>query len=151
MDSKIRLNPLTAGNWKACTELEISAEQVDYIPSNLYSIAEAQFYPEAVSYAIYNHEDQIIGYVLYGRDVSTQKWKIYRLMIDKASQGRGYGRAALREIIHEISQKPDGDQILIRYHQTNQAARGLYAGFGFVEIDVDTDGISTALRKREVS
>jgi hypothetical protein len=48
------------------------------LPSNLYSIAEAQFYPQAVPLAIYNEQDQMVGFVMYGVDVKSGKWKIFR-------------------------------------------------------------------------
>jgi len=37
-----------------------------FVPGNLYSIAEAQFYPEARPYAIYNEVSQMVGFILYG-------------------------------------------------------------------------------------
>ena len=145
----VTLGPIKASNWKDCIDLQPAPEQMDWVPSNLYSIAEAQFYPEARSRAIYNQEDQLVGYALYGRDVSTGKWKIFRLMIDHAFQGRGYGKAALNQIITDISQRPDGDEILICYWDTNQAARKLYAQLGFVEQHNDLLGKVTALWTRK--
>jgi len=144
---KIHLKPVTAKNWKACIALELAPDQQNYLPSNLFSIAEAQFYEQARSRAIYNDQDQMVGYVLFGRDVLTNQWKIFRLMIDKSHQGKGYGESAMRDIIEQTANESDGDEILICYQDSNQAARRLYAKLGFVEQEVDSSGKVTALLK----
>lgn len=141
----IRLEPITVENWKDCIALEIAPDQQHFVPSNLYSIAEAQFYPEAKSRAIYNEDHQLVGYALFGHDVQTQKWKIFRIMIDQAHQHKGYGKAAMMEIITQIAQQPDGQQILICYQNDNQTARNLYAKLGFIEQTTDHNSKVTAL------
>jgi diamine N-acetyltransferase len=98
-NAKICLEPVTVDNWKACIALELAPGQGNFVPSNLHSIAEAQFYAEARSSAVYNENGQLDGYVLYGRDVSTDKWKISRIMVDKSHQRKGYGESAMRAII----------------------------------------------------
>ena len=143
----IRLEPVTIKNWKACIALNLAPNQHNFIPSNLYSIAEAQFYEQARSRAIYNDQDQMVGYALFGLDFLTNKWKIFRLMIDKSHQGRGYGESAMREIIAQIVNEPDGNEILICYQDPNQAARKLYAKLGFVEQGIDSTGRVTASLK----
>ena len=100
--TKVGLKPITAYNWHTCIGLKVREEQADFLPSNLYSIAEAQFYPQAVPLAIYNEQDRMVGFVLYGVDVESGKWKIFRLMIDGAHQGKGYGRAAMEQVIERL-------------------------------------------------
>jgi len=144
-NTKVHLQPVTAKNWKACSALELAPDQKNFLPGNLYSIAEAQFYEHARSRVICDEHDQAIGYALYGRDIFTNKWKIFRLMIDKSHQGEGYGESAMREMIQEISKEPDGNEILICYQDPNQAARRLYAKLGFIEQAIDPGGKVTAL------
>ena len=47
MGIKIALKPVTVNNWKASIALELGPDQQNFVSSNLYSIAEAQFYPDA--------------------------------------------------------------------------------------------------------
>ena len=141
----VYLKPVTVENWKACIALELGPDQQDLLPSNLYSIAEAQFYAEARSNAIYNEEDQLIGYALFGRDIAADKWKIFRIMIDKTYQGQGYGKSAMQAIIAHISKELDGHEILISYQDKNEVARQLYAKLGFVEQGVNAKEQVTAL------
>ena len=142
MDGVI-LRSVTVENWKECIELQVHHDQKDFVPSNLYSIAEAQFYPRAVSLAIYNDQGQMVGFTMYGVDETSGKWKIFRIMIDQAHQGKGSGRAAMEAVIEQLAGRPDCDEILIAYKPTNEAARELYAHFGFAEQGV-RDGLARA-------
>jgi diamine N-acetyltransferase len=149
---KVRLEPVTIENWKACIALELAQDQKNFLPSNLYSIAEAQFYEHARSRVICDEHEQVVGYALFGRDIFTNKWKVFRLMIDKSHQGRGYGEYAMREIIAQISKERDGNELLICYQDANQVARRLYAKLGFIEQEIDVEGKVTArLRLNEPS
>lgn len=144
-NAKVRLEPVTVDNWKACAALELAPGQEKFLPCNLYSIAESQFYEHSKSVAVYNEHSLLIGYALFGRDIFTNKWKIFRIMIDKAYQGKGYGESTMKEIFGQISKEPDGNEILICYQNDNQVARKLYASLGFVEQKIDVEGKVTAL------
>jgi diamine N-acetyltransferase len=129
----ISLRSLTAEDWKACANLALTKGQEDFVPSNLYSIAEAQFYPRSRSRAIYA-DDGLIGYALYGIDGSTGHWKIFRLMIAEEFQGKGYGRAAMQVILGEL--RLEGAKVvLIKFHQKNEVAQRLYESLGFNELE----------------
>lgn len=145
LDTKIYLKPVAAENWKACIALELAPDQLGFVPSNLYSIAESQFYAGTLSRAIYNSDDQLIGYTLWGRDIFTTQWKVFRIMIDQSHQHKGYGKAAMQMIIEQIGEEPDGDSVLICYQNKNKAARELYKKLGFIEQEVDSEGKVTAL------
>jgi diamine N-acetyltransferase len=144
---KVYLEPVTSSNWKACIALELAPEQAGLLPSNLYSIAEAQFYEQSKSKVIYNEAHHVVGYALFGRDIFTNKWKIFRIMIDQSHQRQGYGESAMKEIIGEISRAKDGEEVLICYHDRNDVARRLYTKLGFVEQEIDPDGRVTARLK----
>lgn len=143
-NSKVHLEAVTIDNWKACASLAVAPGQEHFVPGNLYSIAESQFYEHAKSRAIYNAQDQLVGYALFGHDIFTNKWKIFRIMIDQAYQGHGYGESAMHEMIRQIAAEPNGNEILICYQNDNQVARRLYAKLGFVEQEIDEGGKVTA-------
>jgi diamine N-acetyltransferase len=129
----ILLLSVTADNWKACAGLSLAKNQQDFVPSNLYSIAESQFYPQSRSRAVYANDD-LVGYALYGIDHATSQWKVFRLMIDEQFQGKGYGKAAMKVILEDIRQEK-AQVVLVRYNLENDVARRLYERFGFKEID----------------
>ncbi|MCU0500138.1 MAG: GNAT family N-acetyltransferase [Anaerolineae bacterium] len=130
----ITLQPITKDNWEIAIRLKVSDDQKHFVASNLYSIAEASFYPTAITNGIYE-DDTMIGFTLYGYndEADQQGYWIVRLMIDQAHQGKGYGRAAMRLIIDALHQKPDCEQIFISFEPENDVARKLYASLGFVD------------------
>lgn len=62
------LKELTQDNWEDCIELKVHPEQENFVASNLYSIAEAQFIKGCVSLAIYN-DDILVGFIMYKPDL----------------------------------------------------------------------------------
>ncbi len=138
----VKLKPITADNFQAAIALELQPNQQSFVPSNLYSITEAQFYPEACSRAIYA-KGQMIGYVLYGKDSETGNWRLFRLMIDKVHQGNGYGKATLQLIIRELLTHK-AKELSLCYQPDNVVAKTLYAKLGFAEQGLDAKGRMTA-------
>ena len=51
---------------------------------------------------------------------------IYRFMIDRREQGRGYGRAALTALLDEIRALGHVRDVLVGYMPENEGARRLY-------------------------
>ena len=88
---------LDRDNWLECAKLW--TEEDRFIAPNLYSIAEAQFYPKAVSRAIYDG-GRMVGYVLHGEDEDHEDWYIIdRLMIAAPFRRRGLASRALAAIV----------------------------------------------------
>jgi diamine N-acetyltransferase len=143
--SLVALQPITRENWKDCIALRLALDQERWLPSNLYSIAEAQFYPESQARAVYTVNTIMVGFVLFGRDAATGFWKLFRLMIAAEYQQSGYGTAALQAVITEVSALPKADRLLVSYQRDNHVARQLYAHCGFVE-QPRTDTHDTAIR-----
>jgi diamine N-acetyltransferase len=135
--SKIKLKDVTAKNWRAIARLELSPDQEDLVASNLDSIAESKFDPDARPRAIYA-DDQPVGFLMY--DASEREALIYRFMIDRRHQGKGYGRAALVLVLDEIRAIPKVRKAVISYMPDNKVAKAFYASLGFVETGIDEDG-----------
>jgi diamine N-acetyltransferase len=100
----IRLIEVNRGNWQACISLPTS-DAHRYVASNLYSIAEAQFYPKAHAFCVYAGQ-RMLGFVMYGldEDDETMLW-IDRLMIAEPYRGQGYGSAVLRLVLQEAAEQ----------------------------------------------
>jgi hypothetical protein len=47
MSDKVKLKKVTVDNWEAVVKLELGVDQEDLVARNLYSIAKAQFDPDA--------------------------------------------------------------------------------------------------------
>jgi diamine N-acetyltransferase len=142
MPKKIRLKDVTADNWEAVVDLELDADQEDLVASNLYSVAESHYDPDARPRAVYAGK-RVVGFLMY--DVQPAKGKsreasIYRFMIDRKHQGKGYGRAALAKALEEIRAIPGVKRVSIGYMPENPVAGPFYASFGFKEVGRDRDG-----------
>jgi diamine N-acetyltransferase len=126
----VELKEITTENWEACIHLEPAESQKTYVASNLYSLAESKFFPSYIPLAVYTGQE-MAGFVMYGIDPDDQNYWIYRLMIDQKHQRKGYGKAAILEVIERIKRNPVSRVIMIGFHPDNHAAEQLYSRVGF--------------------
>jgi len=140
----ILLRDVTKENLLACVRLKLAPEQEHFVASNAYSIAESKFMPTYIPQAIYHRtegeaEETMVGFVMYGFYPDDdppfgQRYWIFRLMVDREHQGRGYGREAMRQVLARLEADPNCPSVLIGYETENVVASKLYADLGFREI-----------------
>lgn len=88
---------LNKDNWQECASL--TTEEDKYIAPNLFSIAEAQFYEEVSSRAIYV-DNKLVGYTMYGEDEDYPDiFFIDRFMIAKDFRRQGLGSKAIKKLV----------------------------------------------------
>lgn len=111
------------------------------IEPNLLSLNEAGYITSYKALAIYADETPV-GFLMYFREAeSGGRYWLDRFMIDGASQGKGYGRAALKAFVERVSAYPDCSAVLLTYVPGNAAAEKLYGGAGFVNTgETDENG-----------
>ncbi len=134
----ITLQEITKANWQQVIKLKLADEQKNWVAPNWYSILEAH-YEGGFARAIYA-DDTLVGFTYFGHDDDSGRWYIVRLMIGLEQQGKGYGRAALHEIINTMRQNPDCHEIYISFEPDNDVARHLYASIGFEDTGTIEDG-----------
>ena len=130
MAATITLRPITADNWHECIRLEPGEDQKHFVASNLYSLAESRFRPKLAPLGIY-HGDEMVGFVMYGLDQDDGNWWIQRIMVAEMHQGKGYGRAALMEVIRRLRAMPDCGRITLSFNPENTRAEKFYESLGF--------------------
>ena len=98
----------------------------------------------AFPFGIYE-EDTPIGFLMIGFDtddywedapaIAKGNYNLWRLMIDKDYQKKGYGREAVRLALEYIKTFPCGEAqyCWLSYEPENVVAGRLYRSFGFVE------------------
>ncbi|WP_245489003.1 GNAT family N-acetyltransferase [Mesorhizobium sp. M7D.F.Ca.US.004.03.1.1] len=133
----IRLVSVTGANRALVAALELAPEQMDFVASNAESLEEAETDEDARPRVIMAGT-RIVGFLMY--DASEDEALVYRFMIDRAQQGKGYGKAALRALLDEIGNLAHVREVSICYEPENEAARHLYRAAGFVEQGIDEDG-----------
>ncbi len=136
--AQVRLEAVTALNREAVAALVLLPRQRGLVASNAESLEEAAEDAAAIPRAVIAG-GRVVGFLMYSAPEGDDRAIIYRLMIDRREQGRGYGRAAVAAALDEIARRPHVRGVAICYARGNEAARRLYAGFGFVERGLDED------------
>lgn len=135
----IALREITPDNFQKILDLQVRDDQRNFVASNVYSLAEAKVFPACVPLAIYAGE-QAVGFLMYTFEERRREWWIFRLMITAGEQGKGYGRAAMRQLIERMSALPGCRQIFISFEPENAVAEKLYRSLGFVSNDEIFEG-----------
>jgi diamine N-acetyltransferase len=118
-------------NWQECVKLPTSEEHARFVAPNVYSIAEAQFYPLTVKACCIYAGEEMVGFAMYGPedDDETLFW-IDRLMIAEGHRGKGYARAAMRLILDEARAR-GFSRVGLSTSPGNVKAIRLYESLGF--------------------
>jgi diamine N-acetyltransferase len=127
----ITFRPVTRENFSAVIKLTVTPEQEEFVSPNLYSLAETYVEPTWTPLATYAG-NQLVGFAMFGRDDATGQWWIMRYLIDTRHQGRGYGTAALPQLIDLIVERHGCNELFLGYDPSNEVAKRLYARMGFV-------------------
>lgn len=86
-------------------ELAVAPEQSSFVAANAFSLAQAYCIPEAWPRAIYAGETPV-GFMMLHDDPVAQEYYLWRFMIDARYQGRGYGRAAIQQLLDYVRTRP---------------------------------------------
>ena len=139
MDMKIKLEPINDTNREAVLALTVREDQL-FVAPNDYSLSEAdeanaKAPGTARPFAIYAGE-KIVGFCMLALDPEDEnpvdRYCLWRFMIDKNEQGKGYGQAALHEIIKYF--KENGvDRIYLSTAPENELGLHVYHKAGFRE------------------
>ena len=134
----IELVEVNKENWQECIKLPTS-DAHRYVASNVYSIAEAQFYPKAHAYCVYANQE-MVGFTMYGVDEDDEPmlW-IDRLMIAEPYRGKGFGCAVVKSILEEAATL-GVLRVGTSTEPENLPARRLYEKAGFQTTGVQEDG-----------
>ena len=150
----LRLEQVNGKNVWDILKLTVEENQKNFVANNDISIIEAYTAITANGYAfpfgIYENETPV-GFLMIGFDIDDYwddapsiakgNYNLWRLMIDKAYQRRGYGKEAVQLALDFIKSFPCGkaEYCWLSYEPENEAARQLYRSCGFSETG-DTDG-----------
>lgn len=117
-------------NFRDILKLSVGEGQEHFVVTNAYSLSQAKAQPECVPFAIYDGET-LVGFCMYGMDVGDREYWIYRLMIDRAYQSRGYGREALSLLLERLQADCSHHMVYLSCNPENAWGRALYESVGF--------------------
>ena len=136
---KISLIPIDETNREAVIALSVREDQ-PFVATNDYSLKQADEtnakHPGvARPFAIYS-DGRLVGFCMFAfapeaEDEDDRYW-LWRFMIDKSEQGKGYGQAALAEIIKYFRDN-SADRLHLSTEPENEIGMHIYHKFGFRE------------------
>ena len=158
----LRLEKINGKNVWNILKLSVNDDQREFVASNEVSIIEAYTTVTNNGYAfpfgIYE-DDTLVGFVMIGYDkddywddapkVADKNYNLWRLMIDKRYQQKGYGRKAIELALEFIRTSPCGkaEYCWLSYEPDNKVAKDLYESFGFEETgEMDGEEIIAVLK-----
>ncbi len=148
----IKLEPINDNNREAVLALFVREDQL-FVASNQTSLRQAdEINAEqpgmARPFAIYADE-KLVGFCMFAFDPEEEdeddRYWLWRFMIDKSEQGRGYGQAALAEIIKYF--KDNGaDRLFLSTEPENERGLHIYHKAGFRETGIIDSGEAVLMR-----
>ena len=127
----IELREITSTNFEAVLELEVSKDQEKFVSSTSYSLAQAYAYRKnAFPFAIYA-DDIIVGFIMFGFYESRNQYTLWKFLIDKRHQKKGYGKAALLLGIERMKEEHNITEMYTGVSLGNEVAECLYKSIGF--------------------
>jgi diamine N-acetyltransferase len=131
MTPAIELRHVDARNWRACADLEVAAEQRDFVSPVARYLCLCHY--GGVWHPLAVYDDEVVGFVMWAVDPGDRSGWIGGLVIDRARQRKGYGRATVESLTRRLLETEGCASVALSYSPGNSAARDLYASLGFVE------------------
>lgn len=128
----VTLQKITEDTLGPILRLEVADSQTHFVASNAVSIAQAHFSKNAWFRAIYAG-DRPVGFVMLYVDEEKPEYVVWRFMIDKHQQGKGYGRQALLKVIEHVRTLPGAKELLLSYVPKAGSPLPFYRKLGFEE------------------
>lgn len=101
---KVTLREINQDNREKCLSLKVTPEQLEFVANNDCSLLDAQVNMEMARPFANYADEEMMGFTMFAFDVLAEnpsdRYWLWRLMIDSSLQGRGYGSLALIEIIN---------------------------------------------------
>jgi HAD superfamily hydrolase (TIGR01484 family) len=134
----VSLRDITPDNVRDICRLRVRDDQAGLVATNAQSLAQAWAHPEAWPRAIYAGETPVGFLMLEDRtqpplSETQEEVGLWRLMIDAAFQGMGFGSAALRLAIAQARTRPGVRRMLLSYVPAEHGAGAFYERLGFRE------------------
>lgn len=129
---RVVLREVSDDNVQAVIDLRVASDQEHLVAPNVKSLAQAFAASNAWVRAVYVG-DEPVGFIMLSDDSAQPRYYVWRFMIDRAHQGRGYGKDAM-ELVHDyVRTRPGGDRVYLSYVPDDKGPEGFYKSLGYVD------------------
>ncbi|HFI0564386.1 TPA: GNAT family N-acetyltransferase [Streptococcus suis] len=133
----IRLELVNKDNFDAVLEVSLSAADERKVASVEYSLAQAWLYKdnrELYPYAVLSGQ-KVVGFVLLSIQ-EDKNYYVWRLLIDKEYQNRGYGKEVIRHILSLAKEDSSCQKVSVNYVIGNHKMRYILEKLGFQSVGI---------------
>ena len=137
----VTLREITKENLDEVLALEVLEHQEAFVSSTAASLAQAYVYKEtAFPFAIYA-DDTVVGFIMLGYYEARDQYTLWKFLIDKKYQNKGYGKEALQQGILYLQNTFQAKEIYTGVSIGNEQAKHIYRSLGFAETGLIEDGM----------
>ncbi|HFI0167976.1 TPA: GNAT family N-acetyltransferase [Streptococcus suis] len=134
----IRLELVNKDNFDQVLDLEVAPKDQRRVASVEYSLAQAWLYREEghlLPYAVKSGQ-KVVGFVLLSIQ-EDKSYYVWRLLIDRHYQNRGYGKEVIRQVIGLAKEDPSCHTITMNYVIGNHKMRYILEKLGFQSVGLE--------------
>lgn len=134
---------LTAGDRATVSGLRRGPGQEKYLNSMSSIFAEAEEDARAMPHPWAVHDEQteaLVGFAMISDNIPPPidedlvgPYFLWKLLIDEAAQGRGYGTATVDAVVQYLASRPGADVLFTSCSDGPGSPRGFYLRYGFTD------------------
>ena len=125
------LKPVTKENLDTVLGLKVKEDQKSFVSTTAESLAQAYVNPEtAFPFAVCS-DGETVGFIMMGYYAEKRYYTLWKLLIDRDYQYKGYGRKALELGIAFLKNKFGVSEVYTGVSPCNETAKKLYRSAGF--------------------
>jgi N-carbamoylputrescine amidase len=132
-EATVTLREITQENLRQVLSLSrtLAPGQDRMVAPNAVSLAEAHFSDKAWFRAVYADETPV-GFVMLYDDPDGPEYYLWRFMIGRPHQGKGFGRRAIELLLEYVRARPRAKELLTSYVPIEGGPEPFYRKLGFV-------------------
>lgn len=143
----LSLRHVGATNWRGVARLEVEPAQRAFVAEPSYYLALCCYGATGWRPLAVHLGEPVIGFLMWARDEDDGSCWLGGILIDRAFQGRGYGKNAVRAALGMLAERHGFREFALSYRPDNLVARRLYTGLGFEEAgEMEDDEVVARLR-----
>ncbi len=137
----VKLQPVTRENLDAVLALRVEEGQRGFVSGTAEALAQAYVYTETAFPFAVCHGGEVVGFIMMGYYEEKRYYTLWKLLIDRNHQRRGFGREALALGIAFLKERFHVSEVYTGVSPGNAAAKRLYRSAGFRETGLVENGM----------